>query len=565
MWGGSSSSSPVSSTTLTEKFLDSAVLGLDYNCTSGRSGTTNASGEYTCTIGDRVSFSIAGISLGTTDANATITPLDLFPSNEEAGVNLAQLLQTLDADTNASNGIVFDSNLLSRLNGQNIDFTANDFESSVATLLGVPLVGDTVASLHLNITLAQLGRGVVSLPNTTDDSILTASAITADPSITNGTDLTISLTVTDTDGVSSVDYEVKNSSNTVVLSNSMSNNDNNYSATVPTSSLTDGNYTVTVTAIGIVNGENPNSEQNVSHNFEIFSDHTATSSLTLSSKSHDQVVLDYSGSDTDGDKEFTLTRDGTTLSTLGDDSVSSTYTDNTVSASTTYSYTLNFKGLNLETGLYEDVTKILSVTTDDEPFVADTDPDIFDFTNIADVNLSTAQTTNTVTITGINTSVTATTNTGTIVLNGSDTSTNSASVEQNDTVSINLTSSPDYNTTQTVTVTIGDGSDTFTVTTKANTPPTATDVTVDAQGEDITIHNLNAQIADNESDDNQLTITVVSNPTHGALIWNGNEFTYEVTESSAYSGDDSFTYKVTDPDNGVSETKTVTIIDIIDS
>jgi hypothetical protein len=37
-----------------------------------------------------------------------------------------------------------------------------------------------------------------------------------------------------------------------------------------------------------------------------------------------------------------------------------------------------------------------------------------------------------------------------------------------------------------------------------------------------------------------------------------------VTDGSGYSGDDSFTYKVTDPDGLESETKTVTIIDTSD-
>ncbi len=98
-----------------------------------------------------------------------------------------------------------------------------------------------------------------------------------------------------------------------------------------------------------------------------------------------------------------------------------------------------------------------------------------------------------------------------------------------------------------------------------NSAPVATDVSVNAGGNDTVTHNLNANISDAESADSVLTITVVSDPSHGALSWNGNEFTYEVTHGSTYGGDDSFTYKVTDPDNGVSSTKTVTILSTLDS
>ena len=196
--GGGSSSSPTALTTSTEKFLDSAVSGMDYNCSSGNSGTTNASGEFTCDIGDSVSFSIAGISLGTVDANATITPLDLFPANEEAGINLAQLLQTLDSDANASNGIVLDANLLSRLNGQTFDFTANTFETTLALLLGVPLVDNVTASQHLNITLLSLRRATLFIPNNapsiTDNNI----SITMSEYTTTLTNLLAN--VTDADG-----------------------------------------------------------------------------------------------------------------------------------------------------------------------------------------------------------------------------------------------------------------------------------------------------------------------------------------------------------------------------
>jgi hypothetical protein len=59
---GGGGSSTTTATTTTGKFIDSQVKGLDYNCSSGLSGVTNDAGEFTCNVGDSVSFSISGIA-----------------------------------------------------------------------------------------------------------------------------------------------------------------------------------------------------------------------------------------------------------------------------------------------------------------------------------------------------------------------------------------------------------------------------------------------------------------------------------------------------------------------
>lgn len=94
--------------------------------------------------------------------------------------------------------------------------------------------------------------------------------------------------------------------------------------------------------------------------------------------------------------------------------------------------------------------------------------------------------------------------------------------------------------------------------------PTASDVSLDAGGGETIVHNLNANISDTEDADSSLTITVVSAPTHGSLVWSGNQFTYTVTDGSFYGGPDSFTYYVTDTDGNISATKTVNIANIVD-
>ncbi|WP_456380292.1 hypothetical protein, partial [Hydrogenimonas sp.] len=93
--GGTDSVEPSrSSTTITGRFLDGPVEGVDYECTSGRAGITNADGEFVCEEGDDVTFKVGSTVLGTTKAQEVVTPLTLHPDDPEAAVNVAQLLQT---------------------------------------------------------------------------------------------------------------------------------------------------------------------------------------------------------------------------------------------------------------------------------------------------------------------------------------------------------------------------------------------------------------------------------------------------------------------------------------
>jgi len=82
-------------------FLDSAVAGLSYTCSSGKTGITNASGQYSCKKEDNVSFALGSYVLGSCKASTTITPDDLS-TNSMIVANVAQLLQTLDTDNDLS-------------------------------------------------------------------------------------------------------------------------------------------------------------------------------------------------------------------------------------------------------------------------------------------------------------------------------------------------------------------------------------------------------------------------------------------------------------------------------
>lgn len=101
---------------ITGKFIDSEVSGITYKCSSSLLGITNNNGEYTCFRNDEVSFYLNDFKLGTSSVKDIITPIDLFPIMEsdtesiqnekyEKAIKVALLLQNLDSDNDASNGI----------------------------------------------------------------------------------------------------------------------------------------------------------------------------------------------------------------------------------------------------------------------------------------------------------------------------------------------------------------------------------------------------------------------------------------------------------------------------
>lgn len=176
---------------VTGTFLDSAVQGLNYTCSSGVSGITDALGAYKCNDGDNVSFFIGTMALATLRASSTpFTPFTIFPNNFEAAINLGQLLQTLNINNDSANGINLDSNLIESLNGQIINFTSSNFDTSMSNILGKSLVSEEDALDHLNTTLEGLGLPRESIPDVTPPVL---SASTQSFTTTVGIPITLSI------------------------------------------------------------------------------------------------------------------------------------------------------------------------------------------------------------------------------------------------------------------------------------------------------------------------------------------------------------------------------------
>lgn len=132
-------------------FLDSAVEGLEYVAGSAAKASTDATGKFTCLTGDRISFSVGGIALGSANCSGIITPLTLADTTDAKDVRVVNrllALQLLDDDDDASNGIRITSAVKAALASAKLDFTlaAADFAKALAAVL--PAVTDGTGALY---------------------------------------------------------------------------------------------------------------------------------------------------------------------------------------------------------------------------------------------------------------------------------------------------------------------------------------------------------------------------------------------------------------------------------
>lgn len=159
-------STPPASSQLTGVLTDSPVENVRYETTSGITGNTNSLGEFKYKAGDSVTFYVGDIKLGSSAAQAYVTPIDLS-ADETARTNLLILLQSLDADQNHSNGITISDAVVTALKDKTIDLSLPT-ESFIqdATLLqvlqnaGLTLVSESTAKSNFFDSFIQDNTGV---------------------------------------------------------------------------------------------------------------------------------------------------------------------------------------------------------------------------------------------------------------------------------------------------------------------------------------------------------------------------------------------------------------------
>ncbi|MEX2489284.1 MAG: hypothetical protein WD356_07105 [Pseudomonadales bacterium] len=164
--GGGDTTTMVSGT-----FVDSPVDGLDYlglpSGTTGVTGDTGAAGGFEVEEGDTVTFSIGGLTLGTSgvvESNGIVTPAELAgdrtDANNARAIRIAQFLQSLDEDGDTSNGISISANTRSALanmgtgdrDGLQASISSGtDFETLFGSLVDDLTAGNAVERAEGNI------------------------------------------------------------------------------------------------------------------------------------------------------------------------------------------------------------------------------------------------------------------------------------------------------------------------------------------------------------------------------------------------------------------------------
>lgn len=85
--------------------IDSPVSGVSYSATSGKSGITDGKGSFNFNHGDKIEFKLGSLTLGNIPGSLIVTPIELAGDSDNKLQNLLVLLQSLDSDSNLSNGI----------------------------------------------------------------------------------------------------------------------------------------------------------------------------------------------------------------------------------------------------------------------------------------------------------------------------------------------------------------------------------------------------------------------------------------------------------------------------
>jgi hypothetical protein len=166
--GGGSSSTPPSSDTKTGYLIDSAVDGVEYVTSSGKSGTTSDGGKFEYEKDDtNISFSIGGLklpdfNLSNLNGDKKILPTDLVgvDRNNTTDGNVSkvlQILQTLDEDGNATNGITITLTVRNAfgVNKNILDSNISDINTTLHTagITNRTIVNPIKARAHFEKTL----------------------------------------------------------------------------------------------------------------------------------------------------------------------------------------------------------------------------------------------------------------------------------------------------------------------------------------------------------------------------------------------------------------------------
>ncbi|HLF23785.1 MAG TPA: hypothetical protein VI565_07660, partial [Burkholderiales bacterium] len=148
-------------------FKDANVIGMSFN-SGGQAGITGANGSFTYEVGQPVTFSIGGVTIGTTNGKSVVTPIDVVTNGSSTTLavqNIVRFLLMLDSDGNSANGINISAAVRTAAAGWalvNFSTSAADLPSALASIIASAQAADggthvlpsaATAQAHLEATL----------------------------------------------------------------------------------------------------------------------------------------------------------------------------------------------------------------------------------------------------------------------------------------------------------------------------------------------------------------------------------------------------------------------------
>ena len=134
--GGSDSGSDI----VTGQFKDANIAGLEYVSKNG-SGVTGANGEFTCQMGEIVTFSVGAVKIGESLCKLVVTPVDVVEDGSSGSnkvQNIVRFLLMLDQDGNLSNSITISEGIRDAAEKwTDVDFntSVDDFSDNLISII----------------------------------------------------------------------------------------------------------------------------------------------------------------------------------------------------------------------------------------------------------------------------------------------------------------------------------------------------------------------------------------------------------------------------------------------
>src|SRR5690606_1605875 len=121
-------------------------------------------GEYNYLPGEEVTFFIGDLKFPPVTASGIVTPADIAEDNETLQTNILQILQTLDADGDPSNGITIREDAAEHFIGAELKLEDESFDNEVGVFLqrideNLDLVDEGKANEHFGQTLRSMLLG----------------------------------------------------------------------------------------------------------------------------------------------------------------------------------------------------------------------------------------------------------------------------------------------------------------------------------------------------------------------------------------------------------------------